>query len=48
LLASNLFGGKTPIAECFSHGRWIDGRTGVPTARRIVSLAPYQPMNGYL
>jgi flavin reductase len=27
---SNLFGGKTPMAERFSRGRWIDGRTGVP------------------
>jgi flavin reductase len=27
---SNLFGGKTPMAERFSRGRWIDGSTGMP------------------
>lgn len=27
---SNLFGGKTPMAERFSAGPWIEGRTGVP------------------
>jgi len=27
---SNLFGGKTPMAERFSAGCWIDGKTGAP------------------
>jgi flavin reductase len=27
---SNLFGGKTAMAERFSSGRWIEGRTGAP------------------
>ncbi|MCD2182885.1 flavin reductase [Rhizobium sp. GN54] len=36
---SNLFGGKTAMAERFSAGRWIDGRTGAPVlADALVSF----------